>query len=225
MKAIRCLIYSTVVCLALINQSFGEEPRKRTHLAADRRLSIEENVKRDFQERLLTLRKEIDNTLDKYNLKLEKVNLSVLRNEKAIDNHVNLLSLFAGSVIGLAALFLGIGLMKFYFDSKRLTKMAKEKLDSEFSIWWKGRESEMSAARQALMRTFEDSLFNYTYFLKLKALVLQGNVDPEEVFPLITPLCDCPELVYKPVFEKLLTLCNNEEIAAKANEALRRMPR
>ena len=223
MKKAIFIIIITLSCL-LCKEKVTAEDKGNYQIAVDSNILLNAEAKNSDQireiEKNSELRaKEIDKGIVGLKLLLVETKAKSETNEQAIENYLTTVALLTGSVIGLVALFLGIGVIKIYFDHQRM----KAKINDQVKTWWEKRQANMEAKCTSMLRDIEKDLYNYSYFLKLKMLIAQEEVDVGEVYPLITPLCENPIKVYKPTFEKIINKNIDDEVTAKARKGLKKI--
>ena len=112
-----------------------------------------------------------DKELLQIRLELKETSTMTQANEKNVLGYLSTVELYTGFSFALITILLVIGFYKVYIDHKGIY----EKL-----------EMELKDKCQALADEIEKELQEYSYFLKLKMLLLQEQVDPEEVYYLIS---------------------------------------
>lgn len=163
-------------------------------------------------------RKDINKKLESQQNQINQVQANTQNNGRTIFNYLNVLSLLAGSVIGLVALVLGIGAVRFYVDNKRLIDKMNKLLEKQFDGWRKNK-------LEHLCTVVERDLQHFSNLTILKIIIENDSTTPDEVFPLLTPLCENPKLLYKPLLEKIIKMDIHPEITAKALEGLSKLKR
>lgn len=156
-------------------------------------------------------------------LALKETTFLAQSNEKRVSGYLFLVGLFTGILFGLVTLVLGIGVIKIYIDHKGMIEKIDRQLDERFKEWWDNKGEEINGLCLSMSNDLEKELQNFSYFLKLKMLLVQGDVNAEEIYPLVAPLSEEPIITYKPVFEKLADLNIDEDITKKANEGLEKL--
>lgn len=222
MKKALIFILITLSCL-LCKEKVTAEDKGNYQLAVDSNILLNEakisDQIREIEKNSELRAKQIDKEIVELRLLLVGTKALSETNEQAIENYLSTVALLTGCVIGLVALFLGIGVIKIYFDHQRM----KAKINDQVKTWWEKRQANMEAKCTTVLRGIEKDLYDYSYFLKLKMLIAQEEVDAGEVYPLITPLCENPINAYKPTFEKIINKNINDEVTAKARKGLKKI--
>lgn len=188
------------------------EPNAMDDIVIEKFNVLASQLMRDFNKRLAEQRDRID-----------EIETSSKANEKSISNHFTIVSLFAGAVIGLVALVLGLGAYRFYMDNRRIRERMDRLLERQFSIWLRQKEAEYEKILQKLLRRCESDMQNFSYFVRLRFIIEQPHPSAEEIYPLLTPLSSNPKWEYKPVFNKIVGLNIHPEITAKARAGLKKL--
>jgi len=221
-KAIIVIIIIILSCL-LCKEKVIAEDTGNYQIAVDSNILLNEakisDQIREIEKNSEFRAKQIDKEIVELRLLLVGTKALSETNEQAIENYLTTVALLTGSVIGLVALFLGIGVIKIYFDHQRM----KEKINDQFKTWRQKMEADMEAKCTSMLIDIEKNLYDYSYFLKLKMLIAQGEVDVGEVYPLITPLCENPINAYKPIFEKIINKNIDDEVTAKVRKGLKKI--
>lgn len=168
-------------------------------------------------------RENINKKLESQQGQINQVQANAQNNERIIFSYLTAISLFAGSVIGLVALVLGIGAVRFYVDNKRLIDKMNKLLEKQFNGWRKNKEIQIEQRMNNLCALLEQDLQHFSNLTILKKIIEDAPPIPEEVFPLLTPLCENPKILYKPLLEKIKNLDIHPEITTKALEGLSKL--
>lgn len=169
--------------------------------------------------------KELKAQVQRHNGRIFEIETRAKSNENLIFNYMGFVAFFAGGVIGVVTLFLGFGVYKFYIDNKRIVDRLNHLVSSTFDKWSQGKTAEFDGKAKGLLIKCENDLDNFAYFIKLRSLLELSGPDPNEIFPCLTPLCEAPKKIYRPLLEKIRILNINPEITKKAIEGLNKIPR
>ena len=221
-KAIIIIIIIILLCL-LCKEKVTAEDKSNYQIAVDSNILLNEAKNsdqiREIEKNSELRAKQIDKEIVELRLLLVGTKALSETNEQAIENYLTTVALLTGSVIGLVALFLGIGATKIYFDHQKMNK----KINDQVKTWWEKTQPDMEAKCTSMLIDVEKNFYDYSYFLKLKMLIEHEEVDAIEVYPLITPLCENPINAYKPTFEKIIKKNINDEVTAKARKGLKKI--
>lgn len=167
-----------------------------------------DNKIEDLKKTYTEIEKKYDKQINQIKLDLKETSTLTKANDKNVSVYLSIVAIYTGILFALVSIILGIGLFKVYIDNKRIN----EKIESEL----KNKVANMTAK-------IEQEIHDYSYYRELKMLLEQDSPDPNDVYFLVTPLCQNFREIYRPVFEKIKKRKIDEEIITKVDLCLKNM--
>lgn len=111
------------------------------------------------------LKEDIDSQLAVQEAKITQLETAARTNEKSISNYLTIVTFFAGAVLGLVALVLGLGAYRFYMDNKQIVERLNRLLEEQFGPWLAEREKECQQELKKLYSYYYAYMGNLMYYL------------------------------------------------------------
>jgi hypothetical protein len=171
-----------------------------------------------IQESNNKLQKNFSEQIKAINSKMCKIESITNANDRVLSWHVDTLSLFAGTCIAVAGLFLGISAWQMYKKEKALCeelfKNLSARVDNKLGDWIQQKQKE-----------FEEDLLILKTYCTLCHLMELTKPKPDMVYSLLGQLYhyEKPKLLYKPLCAQIISKNINAEITKLATQLLQKI--